>query len=78
MKKINLKGVFTRNDIWRYIGLAMIIGGQFADKETFVIAGNNIPTNLIQITGFVLMFLPHILRMFGNKKESNTDLPPQA
>lgn len=72
-----LKKIFTKNDIWRYIGLALIILGAYQEKEVFVLLGMSLPTNMTQATGFILLFLPHILRYLDLKKESksNTDLP---
>ena len=69
--------LITKNDIWRYVGVFMIVFGGAQAKEMFNIFGQSLYTNMTQFTGFVLLFLPHILRYMSMQKESksNTDLP---
>ena len=72
-----LKKIFTKNDGWRYVGVIMIFAGEAYEKSAFSIFGQTFGTNMTQATGFVLLFLPHILRYIDMKKESksNNDNP---
>ncbi len=73
--------LITKNDLWRILGIILLVGGQFAHKENFSGFGVTMETNLVQITGAVLLLLPFVLRglaMYKEKKSTNNDLPPQA
>jgi hypothetical protein len=73
--------LITKNDLWRILGIILLVSGQFFHKEYFSGFGVTMETNLVQIVGAVLLLLPFVLRgmqMYKEKKQSNTDLPPQA
>ncbi|MBK8396169.1 MAG: hypothetical protein IPL26_13145 [Leptospiraceae bacterium] len=68
--------MFTKNDIWRVLGIILLVGGQFMTKESFSGFGVTLESNLVQIVGATLLLLPFALRAYAlikNKKESNTD-----
>jgi hypothetical protein len=70
--------LITRNDLWRILGIILLVGGQFFHKENFSGFGVTMETNLVQIVGAVLLLLPFALRglaLYKEKKSSNTDLP---
>lgn len=70
--------LITKNDLWRILGIILLVGGQFFHKEKFAGFGVEMETNLVQIVGAVLLLLPFVLRglaLYKEKKSSNTDLP---
>lgn len=72
--------LITKNDIWRLLGIILLVGGQFFHKESFAGFGVSMETNLVQITGAILLLLPFVLRgmaVYKDKKQSvnNNDNP---
>lgn len=70
--------IFTRNDIYRVIGICLVIGGQFLEKSVFSGFGIQIETNVIQVSGLVFILLPFLLRYISTKKDSSTNPPPAS
>jgi len=72
--------IFTKNDIWRLLGIALLVGGQFFHKETFSGFGISAETNLVQIAGAILLLLPFALRAYalyaGKKIKPDSDTDP--
>ena len=60
-KKI-MKGFNNKNDLWRILGIILLVAGQFFHKENFSGFGVTMGTNLVQIVGAVLLLLPFVLR----------------
>lgn len=53
-----MKTLITKNDIWRILGIILLVGGQFFHKENFSGFGVTMETNLVQIVGATLLLLP--------------------
>ena len=69
-----MKQLITKNDIWRILGIILLVGGQFTSKEAFSGFGVTMETNLIQIVGSVLLLMPFVLKgiaMYKGKKEDS-------
>lgn len=63
MKKENKLIVFTRNDVWRVIGILLLIAGYFFDKEMSVQWGDKSFTGgMFGIVGLALVLAPIFLR----------------
>ena len=71
--------IITKNDLWRILGIILLVGGQFTSKENYAGFGVTMETNLIQIVGALLLLLPFVLRgmAFYKEKKANSNLPPQ-
>lgn len=72
--------IITKNDLWRILGIILLVGGQFTSKENYTGFGVTMETNLVQIVGALLLLLPFVLRgmAFYREKKTNGNLPPQA
>lgn len=72
-----MKTIFTKNDIWRLLGIILLVGGQFFHKEVFSGFGITMETNLVQVVGAILLLFPFIIRGVAlyKAKKANTDLP---
>ena len=77
-----MKTLITKNDIWRILGIILLVGGQFFHKENFSGFGVTMETNLVQIVGATLLLLPFVFRglaFYKERKQShNNDSPPQV
>lgn len=73
--------LITKNDIWRILGIILLIAGQFFHKENFSGFGVVMETNLVQVVGAILLLLPFVLKglaLYKDKKESSNNDFPQA
>lgn len=73
--------LITKNDIWRILGIILLIAGQFFHKENFSGFGVAMETNLVQVVGAILLLLPFVLKglaLYKDKKESSNNDFPQA
>ena len=61
--------VITKNDIWRILGMLMVIGGQFATKQTFTIYSVSFDSNFVQICGVIAFVYPIALKTYLAIKE---------
>lgn len=76
-----MKQLITKNDIWRILGIILLIAGQFFNKENFSGFGVVMETNLVQIVGAILLLLPFLLKglaIYKDKKQASNDDMPQA
>ena len=71
--------IITKNDLWRILGIILLVGGQFTSKENYTGFGVTMETNLVQIVGALLLLLPFVLRgmAFYREKKTNGNLPQQ-
>lgn len=71
MIKIFLKSL-SRNDIWRVIGILILLIGSFFKKQIFILDIMNnyfeFESNWIQIAGFGIIFLPFIFNFLKTNK----------
>lgn len=67
-----MKGLITKNDLWRILGIILLVAGQFFHKENFSGFGVTMGTNLVQIVGAVLLLLPFVLRGLTLYKQGKT------
>lgn len=70
--------IFTRNDLYRVIGILLVVAGQFFEKSIFEGIGVRVETNVIQISGLVFILLPFLLKYISSKKENSTGNPPPS
>lgn len=55
------KRLFRWKNILRVLGFITVIAGHFLEKTAWTVLGNVLPeTNIVQVTGIVLMFFPTI------------------
>lgn len=74
-----MKTIFTKNDVWRLLGIILLVGGQFFHKEAFSGFGVTMETNLVQIVGALLLLFPFIVRGLAlyKAKKANIDFPQE-
>ena len=73
--------IITKNDLWRILGIILLVAGQFFHKENFSGFGVVMETNLVQVVGAILLLLPFVLKglaLYKDKKESSNNDLPQA
>jgi hypothetical protein len=68
-----LNGIyFTKNDIWRTIGLILILIGQFTNRHKYEIFGQIFETSELALVGIALaVVMPLLMRKFGGNNDSN-------
>jgi hypothetical protein len=63
---------FTKNDIWRAIGLILILIGQFTKRHKYEIFEQTFETSELTLVGIALaIIMPLLMRKFGGNNDSN-------
>lgn len=66
-RKIN---VFSKNDIYRFIGICLVVAGQFMPNNTTIDkAGIKAATNVVTALGIMIFLLPLAFRYLQSKKQ---------
>ena len=61
---------FTKNDVWRSIGLVLILIGQFTPRHEYEIYEQSFATIELSLVGiFIAIVFPLLMRKFGEKEQ---------
>lgn len=68
------KGFLRNSNVSRMAGGFAIIAGEFLEKGNFNLLGLEFPSNIIQVAGFIALFMPTIrevlIRVFPGRNNS--------
>ena len=61
--------IFKKNQIFLWVGVALVLGGEALPIHEFKHETTSIRTNIVQLLGFVFTLIPFVVWFFQRKKE---------
>lgn len=60
---------FTKNDIWRTVGLLLVVVGQFMPRTNYELFSQKFETSELSLVGIAIaIIMPLLMRKFGSDK----------
>lgn len=60
---------FTKNDLWRTVGLLLVVVGQFMPRTSYELFSQKFETSELSLVGIAIaIIMPLLMRKFGSEK----------